>query len=154
MRLSALFAGVAVAASTFLVAAPATAAQSYDPNVTRIANPANVCKSIPGSIQHFAEMTGQPIDTSGFDYQGCVTTLARGEAVVEPAEIFGSPYVQCDALAEFGVTFPYVFHNTDSLEDVLLPDLKANNRKECGSSLYAFHAIFTAIAPFLPEGPE
>ena len=44
--------------------------------------------------------------------------------------------------------------NTDSLEDVLLPDLKANNRKECGSSLYAFHAIFTAIAPFLPEGPE
>jgi hypothetical protein len=147
MKLSALFAGVVVAASTVAVAAPASAAESYDPNVTRIANPANVCKSIPGSIQHFAEMTGQTIDTSGFDYVGCVTTLARGEAFVEPAEIFGSPYVQCDQL---GLPYPYVFHNTDSLEDMLLPDLKATNRKECGSSLYAFHAIFTEIAPYLP----
>jgi len=110
-KLSALFAGVAVAASSVIVAAPASAAGSYDPNVTRIANPANVCKSIPGSIEHFAAMTGQTIDTSGFDYVGCVTTLAQGEAFVEPAEIFGSPYVPCDALAEFGVTYPYVFHN-------------------------------------------
>ena len=148
--LSALFAGAAIAASSAALAAPASAAGPYDPNVTRIANPANVCKSIPGSIEHFAVMTGQTIDTSGFDYTGCVTTLARGEAFVEPAEIFGSPYVQCDALAEFGVTYPYVFHNTDSLEDVLLPDLKANNRKECGSALYAFHAIFTELGPFLP----
>lgn len=150
MRLRALFAGSALAASTVLLAAPASAAEAYDPNVTRIANPANVCKSIPGSIEHFAAMIGQTIDTSQFDYTGCVTTLARGEAFVEPAELFGSPYVQCDALAEFGVTFPYVFHDTDSMEDVLLPDLKANNRKECGSALYAFHAIFTAIVPYLP----
>ena len=147
MRLSALFAGVAVAASTVFVAAPASAAGSYDPNVTRIANPANVCKSIPGSIQYFADMTHQSIDTSGFDYSGCVTTLARGEAFVEPADEFGSPYVQCDGL---GIPYPYVFHNGDSLEDMVLPDLKANNRKECGSALYAFHSIFTAIAPYLP----
>ncbi len=147
MGLNALITSVAVAASTVLLAAPASAAQSYDPNVTRIANPANTCKSIPGSIQHFAAMAGQTIDTSGFDYSGCVTTLARGEAFVEPAEIFGSPYVQCDAL---GIPYPYVFHDTDSLEDMLLPDLKANNRKQCGSALYAFHAIFTEIAPYLP----
>jgi hypothetical protein len=147
-RLSASFVGIA--ASTVLLAAPASAAQSYDPNVTRIANPANVCKSIPGSIQHFAAMTGQTIDTSGFDYSGCVTTLARGEAFVEPAAEFGSPYAQCDLLQQFGVTFPYVFHNTDSFEDMVLPDLKANNRKECGSALYAFHSIFTAIVPYLP----
>lgn len=150
MKFSAMFAGAAVAAvaaSTVVVAAPASAAQSYDPNTTRIANPANVCKSIPGSIQHFAKMIGQPIDTSGFDYSGCVRMLARGEAFVEPAEDFGSPYVQCDVM---GLPYPYVFHNTGSMEDMLLPDLKANNRKECGSSLYAFHAIFTAIAPYLP----
>ena len=154
-ELSALLGVAAVAATSVIVAVPASAGEPYDPNVTRIANPANVCKSIPGSIEHFAAMTGQTIDTSGFDFTGCVTTLARGEAVVEPAEVFGSPYVQCDALAEFGVTYPYVFHNTDSLEDVLLPDLKANNRKECGSALYAFHAIFTELGPFLPpEGQE
>jgi len=154
MKLRALFAGAAVAASTVLFAAPASAASSYDPNVTRVANPANVCKSIPGSIQYFAAMTGQTIDTSSFDYVGCVTMLARGEAFIEPAEIFGSPYVQCDALAEFGVTYPYVFHNTDSMEDMVLPDLKANNRKECGSSLYAFHAIFTVLAEYLPPEGE
>jgi hypothetical protein len=148
LRLSASLVGVA--ASTLLLAAPASAGQSYDPNVTRIANPANVCKSIPGSIQYFAAMTQQTIDTSGFDYGGCVTTLARGEAFVEPAEEFGSPYVQCDMLQEFGVTYPYVFHNGDSLEDMVLPDLKANNRKQCGSALYAFHSIFTAIVPYLP----
>lgn len=154
-KLSALFAGVAVAASSVILTAPASAAQSYNPNITRIANPANVCKSIPGSIEHFAAMTGQTIDTSGFDYTGCVTMLAQGEAVVEPVEVFGDPYAQCDALAQFGVTFPYVFHNTDSLEDMVLPDLKANNRKQCGSALYAFHAIFTEIAPYLPpEGGE
>ncbi len=150
MKLSAVITGVAVAASTVLLAAPASAAGSYDPNVTRIANPANTCKSIPGSIQHFAGMFGVTIDTSGFDYSGCVTTLARGQAFVEPADEFGSPYEQCDRLQEFGVTYPYVFHNTDSLEDTVLPDLKANNRKECGSALYAFHAIFTEIAPYLP----
>ena len=150
MKLSAAITGVAVAASTVILAAPASAAGSYDPNVTRIANPANTCKSIPGSIQYFAEMTGQTIDTSGFDYSGCVTTLARGEAFVEPADEFGSPYEQCDRLQEFGVTYPYVFHNGDSMEDMVLPDLKANNRKECGSALYAFHAIFTEIAPYLP----
>lgn len=132
------------------VAAPAAAAPPYDPNVTRIASPANVCKSIPGSVQHAAEMFGLTIDTSSFDYSGCVTTLAQGNAVVEPVEEFGDPYAQCDALAKFGVTYPYVFHNTDSPEDQLLPDLQANNRKECGSALYAFHAIFTVLAPYLP----
>lgn len=151
MKTTALLAGVAFAASTVLVAGPASAAKAYDPNLTRIANPANVCKSIPGSIQHFASMTHNVVDTSGFDYASCVTTLARGKAFVEPAAEFGSPYVQCDRL---GLTYPYVFHNTDSQEDMVLPDLKANNRKECGSALYAFHAIFTQIAPFLPpEGP-
>lgn len=150
MKLSASISGVVVAAAAVLVAAPASAADSYDPNITRIANPANACKSIPGSIQYFAEMTGQAIDTSGFDYSDCVTTLARGEAFVEPADEFGSPYEQCDLLQQFGVTYPYVFHAGDSLEDMVLPDLKANNRKECGSALYAFHSIFTALIPYLP----
>jgi hypothetical protein len=136
-----------------LVAAPASAAPSYDPNVTRIANPANVCKSIPGSVQHAAELLGATIDTSSFDYAGCVTMLAQGEAVVEPVEEFGDPYAQCDALAQFGVTLPYVFHDTDSMEDILLPDLQANTRKQCGAALYAFHAIFTAVGPYLPPLP-
>ena len=58
-KLSALFAGVAVPASSVIVAAPASAAGSYDPNVTRIANPANVCKSIPGSIEHIVVGAGR-----------------------------------------------------------------------------------------------
>jgi hypothetical protein len=134
-------------------ASPASAAPSYDPNVTRIANPANVCKSIPGSVQYAADMLGVTIDTSSFDYSGCVTMLAQGNAVVEPVKEFGDPYAQCDALAQFGVTLPYVFHDTDSMEDMLLPDLQANDRKQCGAAVYAFHAIFTAVGPYLGVQP-
>ncbi len=148
----ALLAAGAMAAGMFIVGAgPASAAQAYDPNVTRIANPANTCKSIPGSIRSAANLLGLTIDTSSFDYAGCVTTLAQGKAFVEPADLFGDPYVQCDHL---GIPYPYVFHDGDSMEDQLLPDLQANNRKQCGSALYAFHEIFTALAPYLPpEGP-
>jgi len=148
----ALVAAAALAAGTFIAAAgPASAAQAYDPNVTRIANPANTCKSIPGSIQNFATLAHVDIDTSSFDYAGCVATLAQGNAVVEPVEVFGNPYEQCDFLVSVGAfSYPYVFHNTDSLEDQLLPDLQANNRKQCGSALYAFHEIFTAVGPYLP----
>ena len=148
MKLSAVCAAASAAAAAVLFAAPASAAAGYDPNVTRIANPANVCKSIPGSVENFAALTGQTIDTSDFDYAGCVTTLAQGKAFVEPAEEFGSPYEQCDRL---GLPYPYVFHNGPSPEDLLLPDLKATNRKECGSALYAYHAIFTLVAPYLPQ---
>lgn len=146
MKLTVLIASAAFAATSVLAAAPANAATSYDPNVTRIANPADVCKSIPGSILNAGATLGIPVDVSDFDYTDCVTTLARGKAFVEPAEEFGSPYAQCDFLVanEF-IALPYVFHASESEEDVLLPDLKANNRKQCGSALYAFHAIFTAL---------
>jgi hypothetical protein len=151
MKFSALAASTAFVATSVLAAAPAAAASSYDPNVTRIANPAKVCKSIPGSILNAGALLGIPVDVSDFDYADCVTTLARGEAFVEPAEEFGSPYAQCDFLIQNGIiSLPYVFHDTDSEEDVLLPDLKANNRKQCGSALYAFHSIFTAL--FAPPG--
>jgi hypothetical protein len=146
VKLTALLAGTALTASASLVAAPASAATSYDPNVSRVANPANVCKSIPGSVTNAGALLGIPVDVSDFDYKGCVTTLARGDAFVEPAEEFGDPYVQCDMLVDMGfVSYPYTFHDTDSEEDVLLPDLVAKNRKQCGSALYAFHSIFTEL---------
>ena len=130
------------------VATPASAApKSYDPNVTRIANPANVCKSVIGSVQNAAAVLDVEIDMSSFDYAGCVSTLAKGDVVVPG---FGNPYEQCDLLVRVGaVRYPYVFHNTDSFEDVLLPDLQANDRKQCGSALYAFHQIFTTVGPYL-----
>jgi hypothetical protein len=147
-----MVAALCLSASAVLpYAGTASAGHSYDPNIVRIANPANVCMSIPGSIEHAAELFQMPTpDLSWFDYSDCVTMMARGEAFVEPAEEFGDPYAQCDLLQSFGVEFPYVFHDTDSEEDVLLPDLKANNRKQCGSALFAFHAIFTGL---FPEGP-
>lgn len=146
MKITALLTGTALVASTALVAGPASAATSYDPNVTRIANPANTCKSIPGSVANAGALLGIPVDVSDFDYAGCVTMLAQGDAFVEPAEEFGDPYAQCDLLVDMGfVSYPYTFHDTDSEEDLLLPDLMAKNRKQCGSALYAFHAIFTEL---------
>jgi hypothetical protein len=151
--LALLAAGAMAAGTLFVGAGSASASQAYDPNVTRIANPANTCKSIPGSIEAAANLLDVTIDTSSFDYAGCVTTLAQGKAVVQPVEEFGDPYKQCDFLLTLGVSYPYVFHNTDSPEDQLLPDLQANNRKQCGSALYAFHEIFTALLPYLPPEP-
>jgi hypothetical protein len=144
-----VLAGAVALGSTIALAGPSSAA-GYDPNVTRTANPANTCQSIPGSIAAAADRLGVPIDTSGFGYTDCVTTLAKGEAFVEPAEVFGSPYERCAELETMGVTYPYTFHDGASLEDLLLPDLRAHNRKQCGSAVYAFHAIFTAVAPYLP----
>lgn len=152
-----VLAGLALAGSTLAAVAPASAApKPYDPNVTRIANPANVCKSIPGSVAHASGMLGVDIDTSSFDFSDCARMLAKGDAFVEPAEEFGSPYVQCDLLLTFGVTYPYTFHNDPdpaNFEDAVLPDLTAKNRKQCGSALYAFHSIFTYVGPYLPPEP-
>lgn len=136
------------AASTLLVgaglafASPASASQSYDPNVARVANPANVCASIPGSVERASSMLGIPVDLSGFDYASCVTTMAHGAAVVEPVEVFGSPYAQCDMLVAVGVfSYPVTLHNGSDMEDQMLPDLTVKNRKECGNALYAYHTI-------------
>lgn len=128
----------------FMVADPASAAKSYDPNVARVANPANTCKSIPGTIKFDAELLGMPTpDLSWFSYKDCVTTLAHGAAVVEPVELFGNPYTECDNI---GITYPSTLHSGEGgEEDFLLPDLTVKNRKQCGSALYAFHAIATAV---------
>jgi opacity protein-like surface antigen len=144
----AALAAALLAGSALALAAPASAAD-YDPNVTRTANPANACASIPGSLEHAGGMLGVEIDTGDFDYAACVSTLAKGQAYVDVPG-FGSPYAQCASLEAMFLTYPYTFHAGDSLEDVLLPDLRAHNRKQCGSALYAFHAIFTAVAPYLP----
>ncbi|MEO6571678.1 MAG: hypothetical protein ABIO83_09030 [Ilumatobacteraceae bacterium] len=148
----ALIAAMCIGMSSLVPFAGTVSAKgSYDPNIARIANPANVCKSIPGSIERAAALFQMPIpDLSWFVYSDCVQTMARGEAVVEPADEYGSPYAQCDLLQSYGVTFPYTFHDSDSPEDQLLPDLIAKNRTECGNALFAFHAIFTAL---FPEGP-
>ena len=82
--------GAVVASATAIGAETASAEQPYDPNVARIANPANACKSIPGSIEHAAGVFAAPVPhLSWFDYADCVRTLATGSAAVEPAEEFG-----------------------------------------------------------------
>ncbi len=142
----ALLAGATLAGSALVAANPAAASQTYDPNVARIANPANVCKSIPGSIENAGMVLGVPVDTSSFDYSACVATMARGKAVVEPVDVFGDPYAQCDMLVQVGAfSYPATLHNGTDLEDQLLPDLTVKNRKECGNALYAFHSIADAL---------
>lgn len=143
-----VLAGIALLGSTLVATSPASAAGDYDPNVTRVANPANVCKSIPGTVGFAAGMFGVEIDTSDFDYAGCVRTMARGDAFIPG---FGDPYAQCDALVGMGfVSYPAVLH---AEEGDPFPDLKVNNRKQCGNALYAFHEIETALLPYLPPGP-
>lgn len=149
-KFHAILASAVLALSTFASVTPASASEPYDPNVARVANPANACKSIPGSVQYAAAILGFPVDTSSFDYSACVTTLAQGAAVVEPVEEYGDPYAQCDGLVAAGfVSYPSTLHNGDGLEDSILPDLIVKNRKECGSALYAFHSIVTYL--FGPE---
>lgn len=139
---------MATAAMVAINTTPASAATPYDPNVARVANPANVCKSIPGSVQRAAEIFGMPIDTSSFNYRECVTLLAKGDVFIEPAEEFGSPYAQCDQLEKFGViSYPDVLHEGADMEDMLLPDFIIKNRKECGSALYAYHSIVSFFGP-------
>ena len=86
-------------------------------------------------------------DLSWFHYS--TRTLAHGKAVVEPVEVFGNPYEQCDMLVEIGaITYPATLHSGEGGErEQLLPDLTVRNRKECGNALYAFHAIATAVFP-------
>lgn len=142
------------ASATVALSSPASAAPApYDPNVARTANPANVCKSIPGTILADAALLGMPApDLSGFDYVACVTTLARGRAVVEPVELFGNPYENCAAM---GLPYPMTLHSgeVDAEEDALLPDLTVRNDKECGNALYAYHAIMTAVFGEEPPAP-
>lgn len=141
--------GAIAVSATAIGTATASAKEPYDPNVARISNPANACKSIPGSIEHAAGVFGAPVpDLTWFDYDNCVRTLATGSAFVEPAEEFGSPYVQCDFLVAVGaITYPATLHSGegDPFEDSLLPDLTVRNRKECGSALYAYHSIVSAF---------
>ena len=140
--------GAAALALSVVFAGPASAAKSYDPDVTRIANPANACKAIPGTLSALEKMFGIDLDYSDFDYSECVQTLARGEAVVD----FGVPYEQCAALEAgvqtpggfFQITYPYTFH---AEEGDPFPNLMAKNRKQCGSALYAFHTIESYLPP-------
>jgi hypothetical protein len=139
-------AGLAIGAA---LAGPSTvsAAKPYDPNVARVANPANVCRSIPGSIPLLAAKFGAPApDLSWFNYSECVRTLAAGKAFVEGE---GSPYEQCDFLVGVGAfAYPVTLHSGEEPEvDDVLPDLTVRNRKECGNALYAYHTIFTALGP-------
>ena len=143
MKRYAIAATLTVASLLLLGAAPASA-KAYDPNVARVASPANACKSIPGSAEYAGALFGFPVDTSSFDYAACVKLLASGDAFIEPADVFGSPYEQCDLLVKFGAfSYPATLHNDPTVEeDLFLPDLTIKNRKECGSALYAFHSIF------------
>ena len=147
-----LIGGAIITSATVLGAGTASTATPYDPNVARIANPANACKSIPGSIQHAAGVLGLPApDLSWFDYGHCVRTLATGSASVEPTGEFGDPYAQCDFLVSIGViTYPATLHSGeggDPLEEFLLPDLTVRDRKECGNALYAYHSIVSVFGP-------
>jgi hypothetical protein len=140
-------------AGLILMGATSASAQAYDPNVARVANPANACMSIPGSAEYAGALLGFPVDTSSFDYAACVEKLAKGDAFVEPAEEFGSPYVQCDLLVNVfhAFSYPATLHNDpNEFEDSFLPDLTVKNQKECGSALYAFHAIFEFFPPEPP----
>lgn len=148
-KYSITLAAAAITLSSLTVASShVAAAKTYDPNVARIANPANVCKSIPGTITADAALLGMPTpDLSWFSYKACVTTLAQGRAVVEPVDVFGDPYAQCDSL---GLTYPATLHSGEGgEEDQFLPDLTVKNRKECGSALYAYHLIADTL--FGPE---
>ncbi len=152
-KTSVIVAGTVLAATAAVSgASPASAAGSYDPNVARVANPANACKSIPGTLLYDAAIMGMPVDVSDFSYKGCVTTLAHGAAYAsdineETGEPFGDPYAQCDLLVSVGaITYPSTLHaDPAEEEDMFLPDLTVKNRKECGSALYAFHAIFSTL---------
>jgi|GEM_PF-3555412 len=151
MKISKLLTASAIALGGFAAtAAGAEARQPYDPNVARVANPANVCTSIPGSLTFAASMNGLPApDLSWFDFSSCVRTLAQGKAFV-PGPGFGDPYKNCDVLVQFGViSYPATLHEEPGGFDLLLPDLIVKNRKECGNALYAFHTI----EQHLPAGP-
>lgn len=138
MRITSLLAGSVTLLSAVALASPATAATSYDPDVTRVANPANVCKSIPGTI---GALTDGQVDTSDFDLAGCVSTAAKGGFEVPG---FGDPYAQCEALVGMGViSYPVVLHGEPGDP---FPDLLARNSKQCGNALYAFHSIEAALS--------
>ena len=138
-----------VAAAAFAAVATSTsaasAAPSGDPNVTRIANPANACAAVPATLAQFG------ITPQGFSFSSCVRELA-GRVPDVPGQ--GSPYQQCAAL-EGGVqtpggfiqvSYPYVFHNAPGDP---FPNLQANNREQCARALYTFHTIES----YLPAGP-
>jgi len=134
-----------VAAATLVIGVVAAGGDSasaakppYDPNVTRFASPATVCKSIPATVKVDAAF-GLDFDLSWFDYSDCVQTLAHGAAVLF---FGGNPYQQCDALVASGA---FSYPVTLGAGDLFLPDLTVKNRKECGNALYAFSAILNSL---------
>lgn len=145
--LAMLGAAALAAPAVVFTASTASAQTSYDPNVTRVPNPAQVCKSIPGSVLNASAIFGIPVDVSSFDFSDCVKTVARGDALLP----YGSPYEQCAMLVAMGViTYPMVLHAGEAgPEDDLLPDFLVRNQRECGNALFAYHTIVS----FFPEEP-
>jgi hypothetical protein len=137
-------AGAAASAAvlTAMSVTGAAAAPSGDPNVTRVANPAQACAAIPATLAGFG------ITPEGFDFSSCVKDVAAQV----PNVAFGNPYEQCALLEEgvegpFGVlkvTYPYVFHSEPGDP---FPNLQANNREQCARALYVFHTLESYLPP-------
>ena len=148
-RTSRLLAAASLAAVTaFASVAPASAAPSGDPNVTRTANPANACAAIPATLAQFG------ITAEGFSYKSCVRELAGRVPLTGWG---GNSYEQC-ALLEAGmetpggffqVKYPYTFHAEPGDP---FPNLRAYNREQCARALWTFHAIESYLPP--PPGEE
>lgn len=129
-----------VAAATFAAVATsvgtASAAPAGNPNATKVANPAQACAAVPGTLAQFG------LEAEGFDFSSCVRTVS-GRVPNLP---FGNPYEQCAALEQgvetpggfLQVTYPYVFHAEPGDP---FPNLKANNREQCARALWTFHTI-------------
>jgi len=142
VRFALRLAGAAASAAvlTALSVTGAAAAPAGDPNVTRIANPAQACAAIPATLAQFG------VTPEDFDFNSCVTEIAKQVPDLEPVAIFGSPYAQCARLEAgeqtpgglFQITYPYVFHAEPGDP---FPNLQANNREQCARALFAFHTI-------------
>lgn len=132
MVAAAAFATVATSVGT------ASAAPAGNPNATKVANPAQACAAIPGTLAQL------DIEPAGFSFSSCVRTVSGRVPDLPPP--FGNPYEQCAVLEEgvmtpgglMRVTYPYVFHAEPGDP---FPNLRANNREQCARALWTFHTI-------------
>ncbi|HZG95150.1 MAG TPA: hypothetical protein VEZ46_10595 [Mycobacteriales bacterium] len=143
-RTTRLLAAASLAAVTaFASVAPASAAPSGDPSVTRTANAAHACASIPATLAQFG------LEAEGFSYRECVRELAGRVPLTGWG---GNSYEQCAMLEAgvetpggfFQITYPYTFHAEPG---DLFPDLRAYDREQCARALWTFHEIASHMPP-------
>lgn len=144
----------ALACAASLIGAQPAAARSYDPNEPRAADPNRTCLSIPAALRAAAgdgdfQLAKMRHLADDFDHQRCLDALVGQTARIVITDENGvvlestDPWAAC-ADPDKGYTYPHTF-GADGFYADQLPDLVANNTRQCGNALWATETLVSLL---------